>query len=127
MVFVVSILAAAMQIHRFTLSILGNKCDALNEVIAHLPIAGDIPGPKKSGVNFCQHQYWSALSIAIPLLHHPLVYVGFWTNPSKAANRAWEFANESAASAAFLESITFQAPDQVDKPHHLPGDSMDLL
>jgi hypothetical protein len=45
-VFVASLFVGALEIQRFALAILGDKCDPINAVLQQLPIAKDIPGPK---------------------------------------------------------------------------------
>jgi len=45
-VFVASILIGSLEIQRYALAIVGDKCDAINPMIATLPIASEIPGAK---------------------------------------------------------------------------------
>jgi len=45
-VFCLSIMASALQIRQFALFIVGDKCDGLNSLIAGLPLAADLEGPK---------------------------------------------------------------------------------
>merc|ERR1712093_395678 len=45
-VFVVSILAGVLQIQRFALFIIGDKCDGLDNLVARTPLADRLPGTK---------------------------------------------------------------------------------